>query len=369
MKKVLSLALAFVICVSSMSLSLSAFGATSKTAAITLNGTMYGGIVEGAINKINESRAYYGYPQIQIDSTLTDIAETRAAEIMLHADAENDSRPDGSSITTLISGYDVTEFTSFNTISSATSDSLESELYSLSYNLEDIKSIGVGVFGYKDTYSCYAVLSTNDAVSTPTLTTRSYSKTVNVAVSKFTKKGISATDLGKLNYSFATKFYANGLYREYVTIPNSQITYSSSNKSVFKVKGNKGYHKKNGKFTVYAKLKDGTLVDKISDEFTGLNSVFVRSISVKSSKKKTMTVSWSANISDVEGYQIQYSTNKNFKKGNKTVNVKGRNTTKKTIKKLKSKKKYYVRIRAYIDQGDGEKVYTKWSKVKNIKVK
>ncbi len=70
-------------------------------------------------------------------------------------------------------------------------------------------------------------------------------------------------------------------------------------------------------------------------------------------------------ISGSFGYQIQYSTNKKFKKGNKSAN-----TTKlsKTVKKLKSKKKYYVRIRTY-RKVNGKKIYSNWSKVKNIKIK
>ena len=63
----------------------------------------------------------------------------------------------------------------------------------------------------------------------------------------------------------------------------------------------------------------------------------------------------------VNGYQIQYSTSKKFNnKTTKKVNVKAGKTTK-TIKKLKAKKKYYVRIRTYFSF-NGKKVYSKWSK-------
>ncbi|MBQ3903382.1 MAG: fibronectin type III domain-containing protein, partial [Eubacterium sp.] len=63
----------------------------------------------------------------------------------------------------------------------------------------------------------------------------------------------------------------------------------------------------------------------------------------------------------VSGYQIQYSTSKKFNnKTTKKVNVKAGKTTK-TIKKLKAKKKYYVRIRTYFSS-NGKKVYSKWSK-------
>ena len=39
-----------------------------------------------------------------------------------------------------------------------------------------------------------------------------------------------------------------------------------------------------------------------------------------------------------------------------------------TIKKLKAKKKYYVRIRTYKKVGSG-KLYSTWSKVKTAKIK
>ena len=43
-------------------------------------------------------------------------------------------------------------------------------------------------------------------------------------------------------------------------------------------------------------------------------------------------------------------------------------TTSLTIPDLKSKKKYYVRIRAYRTV-DGENYYSEWSKAMNLKVK
>ena len=69
------------------------------------------------------------------------------------------------------------------------------------------------------------------------------------------------------------------------------------------------------------------------------------------------------------GYQLQYGTNKSFKAGTyKTVTIKGNATTKKTVSKLKSKKKYYVRVRTYCVIND-ENVYSAWSASKNVKVK
>ena len=88
----------------------------------------------------------------------------------------------------------------------------------------------------------------------------------------------------------------------------------------------------------------------------------VKSFKAKAGKKK-LTLSWKA-LSDAEGYQIQIGTKKNFK-GAKTISVS--KSKKKYVKKgLKSRKKYYLRIRAYKTfknaVGAAEKVYGSWSK-------
>lgn len=91
------------------------------------------------------------------------------------------------------------------------------------------------------------------------------------------------------------------------------------------------------------------------------------SIKKLSKGKKKFTVTW-AKVSGVKGYQIQYSSDKKFKKNNKSVTVTKQKTTKATVKKLKSKKKYYVRVRAY-KTVNGKKIYSSWSKVKSVKTK
>ena len=94
-----------------------------------------------------------------------------------------------------------------------------------------------------------------------------------------------------------------------------------------------------------------------------------KKVKVASAKagKKSIKVTWKK-VKGIKGYQIQYSTNKKFKKGNKTITVKSTKSTSATIKKLKSKKKYYVRMRTY-KIVNGKKVYSAWSKAKSVKVK
>lgn len=88
---------------------------------------------------------------------------------------------------------------------------------------------------------------------------------------------------------------------------------------------------------------------------------------VSSKKKKEVIVEWKK-VAGVTGYEVQYSTAKNFKKGTKTVTIKKQKTVKTIIKKLKSKKKYYVRVCAY-KTVNGVKIKGAYSKVKNIKCK
>ena len=91
---------------------------------------------------------------------------------------------------------------------------------------------------------------------------------------------------------------------------------------------------------------------------TNIPSTTITSVKTKS---EAFTIKWKKKA-NIAGYQIQYSTNSKFKKGNKTIKIKKAKTVSKKITGLKPSKKYYVRIRTY----KGKK-YSKWSKVKSIK--
>lgn len=86
-------------------------------------------------------------------------------------------------------------------------------------------------------------------------------------------------------------------------------------------------------------------------------------------KSKGFTVKWKKQDNSTTGYQVQYSTNKNFK-GNTTVTktIGRTSTTKLTVNKLKSKKKYYIKIRTY-KTVHGKKYYSSWSNNKSVRTK
>lgn len=92
------------------------------------------------------------------------------------------------------------------------------------------------------------------------------------------------------------------------------------------------------------------------------------SISKVSKGKKALSVTWKKQSSETTGYQIQVATDKNFKKNKKTVTISNKNKAKTTIGKLKSGKKYYVRVRTYTDQYFYN-IYSQWSTIKTVKTK
>lgn len=82
----------------------------------------------------------------------------------------------------------------------------------------------------------------------------------------------------------------------------------------------------------------------------------IKSVAVQNNQK--LIVKWKKD-SQADGYQIQYCTDKKFKKGKKTVTVKKNKTTQRVISKLKKGKRYYVRVRSYTNG-----IYGEWSKAK-----
>lgn len=88
--------------------------------------------------------------------------------------------------------------------------------------------------------------------------------------------------------------------------------------------------------------------------------------SAKSTSKKKIKASWSK-VGGASGYQVMWSTYKNFSKNYKTKSVKAKYSSK-TVTTAQSKKTYYVRVRAY-KTINGKKVYSQWSNTKKVKTK
>lgn len=91
-------------------------------------------------------------------------------------------------------------------------------------------------------------------------------------------------------------------------------------------------------------------------------------VSSVSAGAAAFTVKWKK-VSGVTGYQVQYSTSSKFtSKTSKTATAKKDKTTAKTVSGLKSKTKYYVRVRTYKTSGKKKK-YSSWSSAKSVTTK
>ncbi len=169
-------------------------------------------------------------------------------------------------------------------------------------------------------------------------------------------------------------------YPKTIKLSKTSYTYNGKTQTPsVTVKDSKGKTlKKNTDYTVtYAKGRKnvGKYAVKITfkGKYSGSKTLYytikpkATSISKLTAGKKKFTVKWKKQTSQTTGYQIQYSTNKNFK-STKTVTVSKNKTTSKTISKLKAKKKYYVRIRTYKTVGK-TKYYSSWSKAKAVTTK
>ncbi|MCI8708538.1 MAG: leucine-rich repeat protein [Dorea sp.] len=136
----------------------------------------------------------------------------------------------------------------------------------------------------------------------------------------------------------------------------SRMTFTSSSPKIASV------NKDTGKVTVkntgiaVITIKAGKDSEKVTIKVTPKKQSVK---SAKAAKGKKLTVKW---VKDkrASGYQVQISTDKEFKKN---VQVRKLSKTSCTFKKLKKGKRYYVRIRSYKKSGK-ETLYGAWSKRK-----
>jgi len=211
---------------------------------------------------------------------------------------------------------------------------------------------------------------------------------------------VTYTNNGKINvgtYQVTASF--TGDYAHYNVIPNKTAILTITNKSVVNtvVSGIKDKTYTGKKLTQALVIKDGNItlkegvdysVSYSSNKKIGTATITITgkgnyagaitrtfkinpkgtSLKKLTAGSKRFTAIWKAQKTQTSGYELQYATNKAFTSGKKKVKIKKNKTTSETVKKLKAKKKYYVRIRTY-KTVNGKKFYSGWSKVLKVKTK
>lgn len=173
--------------------------------------------------------------------------------------------------------------------------------------------------------------------------------------------------------------------------PEGNNTVLRGDEALYTIKANKGYRIKKvvvdgknvGEVSTYV-FRDVEADHTITAEFSKIPTASEKPSNTKNPSNKTKQILKSTVIKKCSsksgkiklqwkkckgatGYEIQYSVFSSFKKSKKII-VKSEKTVQKTITKLKKKKLYYVRIRAY-KKISGRKIYSDWSKSKKVKVK
>lgn len=379
MKRFLSLLLSLVMAIGTFTCFAATASAATKTVDITIKGTEYNSIVDDTVASINEDRAMDGNSNLKIDKKLTAVANKRAKEAMLYYDLL--TLPNGATIKKYIPDYTGSTYAIFGVIMTKkpTKDTLESELHALvnDNSFKYGKSVGIGVFGAKGydneyVYTVYVIASGKDSTDVQKeFKDKNTSTKIPVSTDRieiFLDSTKTDNKHGRIKYA-TVAYFEKGVIMFYNV--SDQFTVTSSNNKALKEKSGWLYIKGNGKYKLYAQSKNtkSYKITVLSDKISSVNTK-KHTVKAKSTKKKAVKVTWKQIYKDITAYEVQYSTSNKFsKKATKTVVVKGKGNTSKTISKLKSKKTYYVRVRAYTDQTNNEKLYTPWSKTVKVKVK
>ena len=217
---------------------------------------------------------------------------------------------------------------------------------SMTYTLPEIK-------GYTKEKDTIKILGTNDKISK-----------VSVVYNKDIKKQTITVKKASYTIPYGTKF---NLKNEVKAV--GSLTFTSNNTNIVSVEkqGKKLVVKKPGKVKI--KITAGATADYKQTS----RIVTIYAVPKKQTIKKVSTAKRKVKVNikkDVKatGYQIVAAKNSRFSKGKKVLTKKGTRQVTYTIRKLNSRKIYYVKARAYKTIGN-KKYFGPWSKVKKIRIK
>lgn len=168
-------------------------------------------------------------------------------------------------------------------------------------------------------------------------------------------KQTAANGYEVFKYDASSKKYV--LYKN-ITNPNTNTC------KVTGLASNKKYYFKVRAYQIDDSEKTYAPFGAVVSQYTSISKPKLNS--AKSTSKKKIKASWSK-VGGASGYQVMWSTYKNFSKNYKTKSVKAKYSSK-TVTAAQSKRTYYVRVRAY-KTISGKKVYSQWSNTKKVKTK
>lgn len=215
-----------------------------------------------------------------------------------------------------------------------------------------------GAKGY-DKYYGYGIIQPLAAVQKAIYKTNSKSRVISCDASSYTKT------YGAKDFNLNARTTGSGILK-YQSSNDKVVSVNSSGNVSIKGTGTAVITisiAKSGIFESSSKQVKITVKSAKASTTTKPKKPVIKS--VKKAGKKKIKVTWTKN-KQVSGYQICISTTSKFKK-QKCVTILKKSKTSKKISGLKKNKKYYIRMRAYV-KVNGKKVYSKYSKIKKIKL-
>lgn len=228
------------------------------------------------------------------------------------------------------------------------------------YKYIDVHETGFETDADPTSYYVYSDWSNMVTVTTKAVPKSTTMKSVKPIINCFT---VQWNKQPKGTNGYQIKYSTNSEFKDakYVTIKDTKTT----SKTVRNLKRNTKY---------YVKVRTYKLVDgeRFYSSWSDPKSVVTKelkgtSLTKVTANSKGFKATWKKQTKGTNGYQIKYSTSSKFKNA-KYVTIKSTKTTSKTVKKLKSKKKYYVKVRTY-KIVDGKRCYSTWSKAKAVTTK
>lgn len=243
-----------------------------------------------------------------------------------------------------------TSFTQLATGTSATLSNLTpANEYSVRVRAYKLNSAG------KKLYGGYSGTNTKHTVADKVTGLKTASRTVNSIKLKWDKKP------GADGYRIYRYIPSKDKYVELCDVMGGSTTsYTVKNLSVGSI-----YNYRVSAFNVENGAKKVGYKSNMLTDTPKPNTVTVTKKSSPSSKRLTLRLY----RVKCTGYQLQYSTTKNFSSNVKSVRINNWNTNNKTVDVPKGKTTYYVRIRAYKNVSNNKNIYGSWSKTQVIKVK
>ena len=234
----------------------------------------------------------------------------------------------------------------------------------LSYETSDpsVATVKDGKFTVKGAGKCNITITASE-----TAAYKETKRTVQIEI----VKGKQTIELPKTVYRKTTADKAFLLEAKVKKPGDGKITFVANDNPVLRVSA-KGVVTIKGAGTakVYA-IASGTesfeeaTSNAITIQVTKEKKITLAKASIRKTKKykKAAGVYWNK-VKNADGYEIRYS----LKSSMKQAKVKKSTKTSCKITKLRSKKKYYIQVRAYTKK-TGKKIYGSWSSKKSVRVK